>query len=161
MMGSGKSTVGKRLANKLNVQFYDSDKIIEDREGLSVLDIHDFRGEEYFRQQEIKVISEVLQYGNVVLSTGGSGFLIEEVRELIKSRAYSIWLKLDADAIFKRVSRRNTRPLLTSSTRLEQVENMLKEREPFYSQADFSVESDDYVVDTILIKLKNFIQSNK
>jgi len=63
MMGSGKSTIGKRLAYKLNLQFYDSDRLIEEREGLSVVDIFDFRGEEYFKKKESEIIKEILGYG--------------------------------------------------------------------------------------------------
>jgi len=160
MMGSGKSTIGKRLAYKLNMQFYDSDKVIEEREGLSALDIFEFRGEEYFRQKEITTIKEILDYGNVVLSTGGGSFIIDEVRELIKQQAVSIWLKTNIETIHERVSRRNTRPLLSGDNKLEVIQKLSAERDPIYEQADIIVESSEneihYVVDTILIKLKTF-----
>ncbi len=161
MMGSGKSTIGKRLAYKLNMQFYDSDKVIEEREGLSVLDIFEFRGEDYFRQKEIEIIKEIIGYGNVVLSTGGGSFVIDEVRDLVKETAVSIWLKTDIATIHERVSRRNTRPLLSGDNKLEIIQKLSAERDPIYEKADIIVESSEneihYVVDTILIKLKSFL----
>lgn len=159
MMGSGKSTIGKRLAYKLNMQFYDSDKMIEEREGLSVLDIFDYRGEEYFRSQEMKVISEVLNYGSVVLSTGGETFIDDEIRKIIKEKAIVVWLKTNIDTIHERVSRRNTRPKLTGENVRDTIEKMLAEAEPKYAEADIMVESKDmeahFVIDTILSRLKN------
>ncbi len=160
MMGSGKSTIGKKLANKLNVQFYDSDKLIEEREGLSVIDIYDYRGEEYFNNKEIEVIREVLSYGPIVLSTGGSSFMLDQVRNLIKDSSVSVWLDTKIETIHERVSRRNTRPLLNVSNKLEVIQQMVDDRVPIYSQADIKVESGDmdahYVVDTLLLKLKNY-----
>lgn len=159
-MGSGKSTIGKRLAYKLNLQFYDSDKIIEEREGLSIIDIFDFRGEAYFKEQEIKVINEILSYGTVVLSTGGESFLIEEVRDNIKNNAISIWLKANADTLFERVSRRNTRPQFLNDDKKSVIEKMIEESYPLFEQADITIESKDMeahlIVDTILAKLKTF-----
>lgn len=160
MMGTGKSTIGRKLANKLNLQFYDSDKIIEERQGLSVRDIHDFRGEEFFQNLELEVITEVLKYGVIVLSTGGESFLIEEVRKTIKERATSIWLDTSADVIHERVSRRNTRPLLDGNNKIEHIEQMLDERNNFYSESDIRVETGNmeahFVVDSILSKLKKY-----
>ena len=162
MMGSGKSTVGKRLAHRLNLQFYDSDKIIEERESLSVMDIYDFRGEEYFKQQEVKVISEIINYGIIVLSTGGGSLLIEEVQKLVKEKAITIWLKANIEILHERVSRRNTRPHLAGVDKYDTIQKLLKENEPIYQESDIIVESKDmeahFVVDTILSKLKQFLE---
>ena len=163
MMGSGKSTVGKRLARKLNFQFYDSDKIIEERNGLSIVDIFEFRGEEYFRKQEIEVIREILGYGKVVISTGGDSFIFEEIRELIKKEAVSVWLSADIETLYARVSRRATRPqLLNNIDQREVLETMLKDRAEIYSTADISVQSGDnethFIVDIILSKMKKICE---
>jgi len=159
MMGSGKSTIGRKLANKLNVQFYDSDTIIEEREGHSISDIHYYRGEEYFKNKEIEVITEILNYGPVVLSTGGSSFMIDEVREVIAQRALSIWLSANVDTISERVSRRNTRPTLDVPNQKEVVEKMIADGENFYSKADVKIESGEmdahHVVDSLLLKLQD------
>jgi shikimate kinase len=160
MMGSGKSTVGKRLAYKLNLQFYDSDKIIEEREGLSINDIYEYKGEDYFKSQEVLVIKELLSYGTVIISTGGGSFLIDEVRELITTNSTSIWLRTDIDTIYERVSRRNTRPLLNTADKMQTIVQLIQDATPVYEQADIIVDSNNYgahfVVDTIIQKLKNF-----
>jgi shikimate kinase len=158
MMGSGKSTIGKRLAYKLNLQFYDSDRLIEEREGLSVVDIFDFRGEEYFKKKESEIIKEILGYGSVVLSTGGESFFNDEVREVIKQSATSIWLKTSIEVLHERVSRRNTRPQLTGENKMELIEEMVSKSYPIFEKADIIIESTDmeahFVVDTIISKLK-------
>lgn len=163
MMGSGKSTIGKRLAYKLNLQFYDTDSMIEDREGLSVIDIHDFRGETYFRQKETEVIDEVLKYGVTVISTGGDSFMSEPAREMILNRSTSIWLKTDSKTILERVSRRNTRPNMGADVDVAYIEQILAEREPIYNQASIIIESSDldahHVLDTILVKLKQHLEA--
>ncbi len=160
MMGSGKSTVGKRLAYKLNLQFYDSDKIIEERERLSINDIYEYKGEEYFKNQETQVIKELLSYGTVVISTGGGSFLIDEIRELIKANTVSVWLRTDIDTIYERVSRRNTRPLLNTDDKMKTIINLIQDATPIYEQANIIVDSNNYgvhfVVDSIIQKIKNF-----
>lgn len=161
MLGTGKSTVGKKLARKLHMKFYDSDQVIEEREGLSIVEIVDYRTEDYLRQQEEKIISEIIRYGPVVLSTGGGSFIHENVRNIIKDKAISIWLYTDLDIIHERVSRRNTRPDLHHGDKREILEQMVKERYPIYEQANLKVESGNsdthHIVDTILFKLKEFL----
>ena len=160
MMGSGKSTVGKKLARKLNLQFYDSDKVLEDREALSIVDIHDFMGEKYFYQKEEEVIKEIIGYGVVVLSTGGSSFMNENIRNFIKEKTISIWLDSNLDTIYERVSRRNTRPeLIALDNKKELLAKMLKERDPIFKQADIKIESDleaHNLVSSIIEKLDAF-----
>lgn len=161
MMGSGKSTIGKRLAYKLNLQFYDSDKTIEEREGLSLPEIFDFRGEEYFKAQEVKAIKEILSYGTVVLSTGGESFVNPEVRELVKEKGISLWLKTDIEKVYERVLRRNTRPQLNTPNKMELIQNMVDTYYPLFAQADIIVESRDmeahFVVDSVLAQLREFL----
>jgi shikimate kinase len=152
MMGTGKSTIGKKIANKFNLKFYDSDKIIEEREGLSVLDIFDYKGEDYFRKIETQVIAELLGYGIIVLSTGGGSFLIDEVRNNIKNSALSVWLDSSPEAIHERVSRKKTRPLLVGeNNNIENITQMVNDRAPIYSEADIRLETQDmeshFVVD--------------
>jgi shikimate kinase len=164
MMGSGKSTIGRRLAGKLNLQCYDSDKIIEDREGLSVMDIFEFRGEPYFKAKEEDVISEILSYGAVVLSTGGESFLNEAVRSKIMSGAISVWLKTDPDTLYNRVSRRNTRPQFQDVDKRGFIQEMVEKSYPYLENADIIVESKDmeahFVVDTVISKLRHYLEQN-
>jgi shikimate kinase len=159
MMGSGKSTIGKKLSRKLNLQFYDSDKVIEDREGLSIVDIHDFRGKDYFREKELEIIDEIMKYGIVILSTGGSSMLSEGVRDILEEKAVTIWLKTDIDTLYERVSRRNTRPELNYGDKKVVLEELNKEQEPHFENSDIIIEAKDidahYIVDSIMIKLKD------
>lgn len=159
IIGSGKSTIGKKLAKKLYMQFYDSDQIIEEREGLKVVDIHDYRGSEYFQQQEEKVIQEILSYGNIVLSTGGNSFTNEQLRKIIKEKSISIWLHSDTDTIYERISRRNTRPGLNNSNKREVIENLIEQQYPLLEQANIKIKSGNtdahFIVDSILLRLQN------
>lgn len=163
LMGSGKSTIGKKVANKLGLKFYDSDKIIELREGLSIVDIHDFKGEDYLRKKEEEVIKEVLNYGVILLSTGSGAFMNDDLRGLILDRAISIWLKADLEILYGRVIRRNTRPELVSSNKKETLEKLMEERYPLYQEANITVESEDfdthYIVDLVLVRLQKYLNS--
>ncbi|CAL7962309.1 Shikimate kinase [Alphaproteobacteria bacterium] len=164
MMGSGKSAIGKRVARKLNLQFYDSDKVIEEREKLSIIDIYDFKGESYFRKMEEEVTREVLEYGVIVLSTGGSTFLNDVLRVVIQKKAISIWLYADIDVLYNRVARRNTRPELICGDKKETLSKLMAERNPIYQQADIVVDSKDsdthYIVDAVMVKLKKYLLSS-
>jgi len=163
MVGSGKSTVGKRLARKLNLPFYDSDKVIEKREGLSVVDIYDFKGKDYFAQKEEEVIKEIFGYGVFVLSTGGSTFFNQTLRSLIKQNATSVCLSASIDVLHERVLRRDTRPeFLNCDNKREILERMIQESQEVYSDADIVVESSKnqdiyYVVDTIIARLRKHL----
>lgn len=165
MMGTGKSTIGRKIANKLNLKFYDSDQVIEEREGLSVMDIFDFKGEDYFRNTEKEVISELLGYGNIVLSTGGGSFLIDEVRKNIKQNAFSIWLDSSPEAIHKRVSRKKTRPLLVGNSNIDYINKLVNERSPIYSQADIQIKTEDmeshFVVDIAHNRIQKHFADNE
>ena len=163
MMGSGKSTVGRKLARKLKLQFYDSDKVLEEREGLSIIDIHDFMGVKYLQKKEEEVIKEILDYGVIILSTGGSSFTNKNIREYIKAKAISVWLDSNIETICERVSRRNTRPeLIAAKDKKEVLKKMMHEREPLFMQADIKVKSDSeshHLVSSLINNLKNFQQS--
>ncbi|MEM6627721.1 MAG: shikimate kinase, partial [Pseudomonadota bacterium] len=111
-MGAGKSSVGRRLAETLGRPFYDSDDEIEAAAGLSVTDIFELHGEEEFRRVERRVIERLLGEAPHVLGTGGGAYLNEETRALMKERAVTIWLDADLEVLWKRVSRRDGRPLL-------------------------------------------------
>ncbi len=160
VMGSGKSTVGRKLAKKLDLKFYDSDKVVEEQQGCSIVDIYEFRGAEYFHEQEAAVIKQVLEYGPLVLSTGGSSSTNQELREFIKSKALVIWLEADIQILHERVSRRNTRPELNSGDKIEILQRMIDESRDMEAHADIVVESlqqePHYIIDIIVSKLKQY-----
>src|SRR5436190_23729192 len=116
MMGVGKSTIGRRLAARLRLPFFDADVEIEAAAGMSIPDIFLAHGEPYFRDGEARVIARLLDSGPAVLATGGGAFTErEETRKRISDKAVSIWLKADLDVIMKRVRRRADRPLLQTA----------------------------------------------
>ncbi len=143
LMGVGKTTVGRRLARLLQVPFVDADAEIELAAGRSVADIFAERGEAEFRIGERRVIARLLDGAPVVLATGGGAFIDPETRALIRERAVSVWLKADLDVLVKRVSRRDTRPLLRGRDSREVLERLMAERYPIYAEADLVVETSD------------------
>lgn len=143
LMGAGKSTVGRRLADVLGRKFYDSDVEIERAAGLSISDIFSIHGEAEFRRGERKVLARLLDEAPHVLATGGGAYLDPETRSLLREKAVTVWLNADLETIWKRVSRRDTRPLLRAPDPKGVLARLFEEREPIYSQADLSVTSMD------------------
>ena len=143
LMGAGKSTVGRRLAQKLGLEFTDADAEIERAAGKTVPDIFRDHGEAYFRDGERKVIARLLDSGPQVLATGGGAFMNEETRQNIANRGISVWLKADIDLLMKRVRRRDNRPLLKAEDPEEVMRQLIAQRYPVYGQADITVESRD------------------
>ena len=143
LMGVGKSSVGRRLASALDLPFRDADSEVEAAAGRSISDIFTDLGEEAFREGERRVIARLLDQEPHVLATGGGAFMNAQTRELIKSRAVSIWLKADLDVLARRVSRKDTRPLLAGKDPLEVLQIQAEARYPAYAEADVTVETGD------------------
>src|SRR5450631_1257940 len=143
MMGSGKSTIGRRLSARLRLPFLDADIEIEAAAGMSIPDIFEAHGEPHFRDGEARVIARLLDSGPAVIATGGGAFMREETRRRIRLQAVSIWLKADADIIMRRVKRRVDRPLLQTADPAATVGRLIEEREPIYQHADLTIWSRD------------------
>lgn len=143
LMGAGKSTVGRRLAERLGRSFYDSDNEIEKAAGLSVADIFSLHGEEEFRRGEHQVLKRLLDEKPHILATGGGAYLNSETRQLMRDKAVTVWLNADLETLWKRVSRRNHRPLLRRPDAKEVLSNLFDERRPIYELADLTVHSVD------------------
>jgi shikimate kinase len=144
MMGAGKSTIGRRLALRLRLPFVDADTEIElAHAGMTIPEIFTSYGEPYFRNGEARVIARLLDNGPGVLATGGGAFMREDTRDRIRDKAISIWLKVDADIIMRRVKRRADRPLLQTADPEATVGRLISEREPIYQHADLTVWSRD------------------
>lgn len=143
LMGAGKSTVGKRLADRLNRQFYDSDNEIEKAAGLSISDIFTLHGEAEFRRGERRVLERLLNEEPHVLATGGGAYLDPETRDLLREKAVTIWLNADLETLWRRVSRRGHRPLLKAENPKGVLSRLLTERTPIYEQADLVVRSEE------------------
>jgi shikimate kinase len=150
MMGAGKSTIGRRLAARLGLPFFDADVEIEAAAGMSIPDIFETRGEPDFREGEARVIARLLDSGPAVIAPGGGALMRRETRDRIRDKAVSIWLKADVDIIMRRVKRRSDRPLLRTADPEATVGRLLSEREPIYQQADLTIWSRDVPHDKIV-----------
>jgi shikimate kinase len=143
LMGVGKSSVGRRLASALELPFRDADAEVEAAAGRSISDIFSDLGEEAFREGERRVIARLLDQEPHVLATGGGAFMNPQTRELIKSKALSVWLKADLDILARRVSRKDTRPLLAGKDPMDVLLAQADARYPAYREADVMVETGD------------------
>lgn len=143
MMGVGKSTVGKKLAESLAAAFVDSDEEIEKAAGLSVQEIFERHGEPEFRRGERRVIERLLNGPPIVLATGGGAYMDADTRAMLKDKAITVWLRADLELIWKRVNRRDTRPLLKRENPKQVLADLLAVRSPVYAEADFVIDSGD------------------
>ena len=143
LMGVGKSTIGRRLANALDCKFVDADEEIERAADRSVSEIFEEHGEAYFRDGERRVIARLMEEGHGVIATGGGAFVDAETRELVLEQGIAIWLDCDLDTLVERTSRKNTRPLLKTGDPREILFNLKEQRSPAYSQAQIHVVTDD------------------
>ena len=150
LMGAGKTAVGRRLANRLDLPFIDADSEIEVAAGASISEIFAEHGEAYFRQGERKVIARLLENGPQVLATGGGAYMNPDTRANIKAHGLSVWLKADIKVLMKRVGRRDNRPLLAAGDPEKVMKRLMEERYPIYAEADVTVESRDVPHDVIV-----------
>tara|TARA_R110000772_G_scaffold128174_8_gene235741 strand:+ start:1709 stop:2311 length:603 start_codon:yes stop_codon:yes gene_type:complete len=157
LMGAGKSSIGRRLANQLGLPFKDADAEIEAASNLTVSEFFDLHGEAAFREGERKVIARLLKEPRHVLATGGGAFMDKKTRSLIKKKGCSIWLRAELDVIYKRCMKRNNRPLLKTGNPKATLKKLMEERYPIYADADITVDSGDgpheIVVDKIITAL--------
>lgn len=153
MMGAGKTTVGRRVAARLNRPFIDSDEEIEKAAGMTIDEIFKTRGEAEFRAGEVRVIARLLREGGIVLGTGGGAFMNAETRGLVKELGVSVWLKADFELLFQRVSRRSNRPLLKTANPRETLQTLIDARYPTYAEADVTVVSRDVPQDQVASEL--------
>ena len=144
MMGSGKSSVGRRLAGRLGLPFVDADTEIETAAHMTIPEIFAQRGEAEFREGERRVIARVLTTrAPLVLATGGGAFMNAETRERVKELGIAVWLKAEPDVLMRRVRKRSNRPLLQTADPEATLRRMLAEREPVYALADITILSSD------------------
>src|SRR5438132_4900446 len=142
-MGAGKSKIGRRLAARLGLPFFDSDPEIEAAAGETIEEIFLNRGERVFREGERRVIARLLAQPAHVLATGGGAFMDPVTRALIARRGVSLWLRADLDVLVSRVSRRSNRPLLKEGNPRAVLSELIERRYPIYAEADITIDSDD------------------
>ncbi|MBM3557017.1 MAG: shikimate kinase [Alphaproteobacteria bacterium] len=158
LMGAGKSSIGRRLAQRLGVAFVDADEEIEKAAGMTISEIFDHDGEAVFRDGERRVIARLLTGPVGVLATGGGAFMDPNTRTLIRDKAISIWLKAELEVLLKRVLRRSNRPLLRNGDPRDILRKLMNQRYPVYAEADITVETGEgpheAVIDTIVAALE-------
>ncbi len=149
LMGSGKTSVGKRLAKRIGLPFVDGDQEIEKAAGLPLVDVLKCFGKEEYRAGEERVMKRLLKGEPCVLASGGGSFIPEQIRQLAKEHAITIWLKADIDVLYHRTAGRRHRPFIEGNDEhlKNKLEEYIKEEYPYYSQADIVVETKEEVVD--------------
>ena len=159
LMGSGKTSVGKRLARKLSLPFVDGDQEIEKAAGLSLVDVLKCFGEKEYRAGEARVMKRLLQGNPCVLASGGGSFVAEQTRRLAKENALTIWLKADINTLYHRTAGRTRRPFLLgdNATVKEKLREYISEEYPFYSEADIVVETRNERVENTVLRVLSAI----
>jgi len=140
-MGAGKTCIGRKLAERLDLPFMDADTQIAEAAGCSISEIFERHGEAAFRDGERRIIPRLLGEPVHVLAIGGGAFMDPETRALILEKALSVWLRADIELLLSRVLRRNTRPLLGTGDPREILEKLMEERYPVYAEANVIVDS--------------------
>ena len=153
IMGAGKSTVGKILADRLGMRFIDADQEIERAAGCTITDFFEKYGEVEFRKGEERVISRILAGEPCILATGGGAFMSEATRLLIKKMARSVWLRVSFEVLAKRLEKRSDRPLLQTTDPQQTLKALIKKRYPIYNDADFIVDAENDGVDITVSKV--------
>lgn len=156
-MGTGKSTVGRRLARRLNYNFIDTDQAIEEITGLTVLQIFAKHGPKRFRGEEALLTSKLVNKEKLVIATGGGLVLNPENVRKLQQNSVLICLEASPEIICRRVRNKRTRPLLAKGNLQENVQNLLKERQGAYDMAEFTINTDEISPDEIVDKIMHFL----
>ncbi len=147
LMGSGKTTIGKLIAEKLSIKFIDTDELIVNKAQKPIKLIFAEEGEEFFRDMESEIIEEVSQQQNIVISTGGGAVLRDENVENLKQNGVLFHLYAPAEVLFTRIKDDRERPLINTPNPVRTLEIILKRREIFYNQADYKINTGEKSID--------------
>ena len=151
-MGSGKTTVGRRLAHELKQDFFDTDHEIIDKTGVTIDHIFDIEGEEGFRERESKILENLCQMSNIILATGGGIVILSKNRKILHNVGLVVYLSSSVDQLLRRTAKSKTRPLLENSTnRKKTITELLEARDLYYREVA------SFVVDTTRKKLHEVI----
>ena len=148
MMGSGKSAIGRILANKLNYNFIDVDKVIENEAKKTIKKIFEEDGEEYFRDLEEKITINILKQKESIVSLGGGAIINKNIRNSIKKNSYNIYLNVDVDILTKRLQFSKTRPLIYKKDLKKELINLINKRKKFYQKADLIIQNEKNIIET-------------
>lgn len=158
-MGTGKTEVGKNLAKKLNMDFIDTDELIEKKEKDRIVRIFQVKGEEYFREVEEEIIEKVSKCKNCVIATGGGALIREKNYLNLKKNGILICLVATPEEIYRRTIPKKDRPLLLKSKNvIETIKELLKIREPYYSKADYKIDTTKKSIDEVVEEIIRIIK---
>ena len=157
-MGVGKTSVGTRLAKDLGFTFVDTDDLIEADQKITITGIFSAFGEPYFRDVETRIIKQVLESENQVISTGGGAVIRDENRSAFKENGVTICLIAHPESIYDRIKHETHRPLLQGVDPLAKIRELLDAREQFYRQADFIVDTSERSVDDVISEIKEKVR---
>ena len=161
-MGSGKTSIGRALAKKLNYLHIDTDKVIEKEKNMNISNIFDFYGENYFRELEQDIIIKIIN-NNIksVISLGGGSFLNIKIRENIQKLCISVWLNADIDIIYDRISNsKNIRPVLSKLKNKSDLETLLNKRNLIYKEADIKIDTNNLSKNSLIEKVFQDLRFN-
>ena len=165
LMGVGKSTVGRRLARRLGLDFVDSDAAIEDASGYSAAEVFERFGEQDFRDGERRLVARLIDGAVKVIATGGGAYVDPRTRQLLNERAITVWLDAPVEVLAERTSRRDTRPLLRNDDPKGTLERLSDERRPSYAEAHIHVKSSEGphgdVVERIVAAIEQHLERNR
>tara|TARA_B100002052_G_C15780783_1_gene551482 strand:- start:353 stop:862 length:510 start_codon:yes stop_codon:yes gene_type:complete len=153
MMGVGKSTLGKIVANKQKIEFIDTDEVIEMQNSMTVAEIFKKKGEKFFRNEEEKEVLKSLQNEHCVIALGGGAFMNSVLRESILKNAISIWLDVNIKTLNKRMKRNIKRPLLNVKNNLRKLEELYEKRRKIYKLANHKISCDGLEKEDIINKI--------
>ena len=153
LMGAGKTSIGRKLAERMQVSFVDADHEIEKAAGCTITEFFEKFGEKEFRRGEKRVIERLLKSRPCILATGGGAFIDPETRATIKNTAVSIWLNADLDTLDHRLARRSGRPLLQTKNPRATLQSLMEKRYPIYAEADMTVDTKNGSIDVTVDKV--------
>ena len=159
MMGVGKTTIGRLLAKKLNLDFYDIDQIIEKENNMKISDIFKKKGEVFFRKQEESITINYLKKNHSVISLGGGAFVNKNIRENVLLKARSFWLTTSIGILKSRIKSNKRRPVI-NQIGLKNIEDLFKKRKEFYSLADHKIECEKLTLNQISDKIIKLYENN-
>ena len=158
MMGSGKTSIGKILAKKISLPFYDSDNDIEDKLNIKISEIFEKYGESWFREQEEKICNDILKKEEFVLALGGGAITNKLIRDHIEKNTLLIYLKTNENILFERLKNDKSRPLFKGSNLKKKISSILKDREKIYSESDITIENNVNDIEAVVEEIISLIK---
>ena len=152
MMGVGKTGIGKYIARRLKINFFDIDKLIEKKNEMKITEIFKTKGEIYFRKEEEVVTIKYLNKKTSIISLGGGGFINDKIRKKVLSECFSVWLNVNLETLYMRLKNSKKRPLIYKNNR-NTLEKIFMERKKIYSLADHEINCDNLSLNQITNKV--------